>query len=163
MKKPKVDRCTGHCCRDFSLPLSPDELQTAYLRWYASQGGKTQITKEGRKPGPLYTDIHLIAPMVEYLGYTEKMPKVVNPPDDVLRGKPERGHRYRCKHLDQKTRNCTIYDIRPTMCQDYPGKHSCNYAGCTWKSRKQKRETRKEREVRRSNLLEVHKDEPTKA
>ena len=49
------------------------------------------------------------------------------------------GYRYRCKHWDPETGDCTIYDIRPQMCRDYPGAHGCNYAACTWHSRRQEK------------------------
>lgn len=119
---------------------------------------------------PIYTDIHLIAPMVVYLGPDAKMPKQVNPTDEALLGKPEiPGHRYRCKHFDAKAKGCTIYGIRPAMCRDYPGddwpkvavekRATCNYANCTWKARKVKRETAAQRCDRLKALQPVEKTE----
>jgi Fe-S-cluster containining protein len=32
-----------------------------------------------------------------------------------------------CKFLDPKTRGCTIYEGRPQVCRDYPGRKSCVY------------------------------------
>lgn len=109
---------------------------------------------------PIFTDIHLIAPMVVYLGPDASLPKQVNPTDEAVLGKPEiPGHRYRCKHFDPKAKVCTIYDIRPAMCRDYPGKDdaTCNYAGCTWKARKAKRETAVQRRDRLEALQPVEK------
>jgi Fe-S-cluster containining protein len=30
------------------------------------------------------------------------------------------GHVYTCRHFDDETRLCTIYERRPEMCRDYP-------------------------------------------
>ncbi|WP_437578165.1 YkgJ family cysteine cluster protein [Sorangium sp. So ce887] len=32
-----------------------------------------------------------------------------------------------CRFLDLTTRGCTIYDARPEVCRDYPGKPRCGY------------------------------------
>ncbi|MGH6948283.1 MAG: YkgJ family cysteine cluster protein [Kiloniellales bacterium] len=32
-----------------------------------------------------------------------------------------------CRFLDPETRNCTIYEARPTICRDYPGTRRCGY------------------------------------
>jgi len=37
---------------------------------------------------------------------------------------------YACKHLDRATRLCTVYEIRPQMCRDYPGDVPCKW--CTY-------------------------------
>lgn len=144
-------RCTGHCCEDFSLPFPPEELNAGYHRWVSREGAPMGMN--GHSLGPWYKDIWLIAPMVVYLGYKEGMPPRVNPSDEELKGEPElKYHRYKCKHFDPQTRDCTIYDIRPAMCRSYPGPSGCNYADCTWESRKVKKETPEETEARRKRL-----------
>lgn len=157
MTRKKTDRCTGHCCRDFSLRFSPEELMAAYRRWQSGGRGE-RLTMSGAPRGVELAEIHLIAPMVVHLGHTERTPRLVNPTDDELIGKPVRGHRYRCKHWDPKTGDCTIYEIRPLMCRDYPGRRECSYAACTWKSRKAKKETRVEQAKRKRALLAPKKD-----
>ena len=94
----------------------------------------------------LIQDIHLIAPMLVYLGYMPNPAKSVNLSDEELLGEPEpKAHFYRCKHFDPKARVCSIYEIRPVMCREYPYGSACNYDACTWIERKEKRETTKER------------------
>jgi Fe-S-cluster containining protein len=93
--------------------------------------------------------------MVVYLGFTDRKPKRVNPSDEKLLGKPEvKSHRYRCKHFDPKKKICTIYEIRPQMCRDYPGGKGCKcqYAACTWTKRKEKQQTKKELADRKRKL-----------
>jgi len=43
----EISRCTGHCCRDFTLPFSPMEL--SFMRKQISKG-RTRIIKEGGRP-----------------------------------------------------------------------------------------------------------------
>ena len=159
----KKDRCTGHCCQNFYLPFSPEDIDRAYRRWstqFGQIGATHHVTMNGAEYGPIVVDIHLIAPMVVHLGYDGIVPRRVNLTDEELLGKPEiPAHRYRCKHYDPKMKVCTIYEIRPQMCRDYPGKEgaTCNYAGCTWKARKAKRETKAQRRDRLKALQPVEK------
>lgn len=128
----KASRCTGHCCQNFYLPFSPDELDRSYRRW---KSGGEQIHMNDGKSGPIFKDIHLITPMVVHLGFTDKEPRQIVKSG----GPPVKAHRYRCKHFDAKAKVCTIYEIRPAMCRDYPGKAGCNFAACTWKSARRKK------------------------
>ena len=32
-----------------------------------------------------------------------------------------------CRFLDKETRGCTIYEARPKICREYPGKPRCGY------------------------------------
>lgn len=105
------DRCSGNCCTKFNLPYGPDTLWRMYDQWVES------------KTPPLVNDIHIIAPMVKYLGYVSGA--------DMIEGAGD-GHYYTCKHHDTKTGNCGIYERRPAMCRDYPYGRSCHYTACTW-------------------------------
>ena len=151
----KTDRCTGHCCRCFTIPFAPHELEAAYWRW---QKGGTPFESRGQQPMPDYTDIHLIAPMVTYIGAFEKPPKAakqINPADVQLLNAGKFGapvHFYSCKHFDPQKRICTIYSMRPMMCSAYPNGKPCNYAGCTWKKVKAKKETPVQIRARRKQV-----------
>lgn len=148
-----ANRCTGHCCRSFCLPLSPKELREAYERWRASLDGHPIYKNEEPKDKRIYNDIWLVAPMAKHIGIKQTFQQV-NPPDhELTEGKKLPGHWYRCKHFDDKTKKCSIYEIRPRMCRDYPYGESCNYAGCTWKKVKAKKETRAGRAARKKGLL----------
>jgi Fe-S-cluster containining protein len=141
-------RCLGHCCEAFTLPMPPDEIWAAYYRWLRMHTGRVSETRELRRSDHepdglvsarkgLITDIHLIAPMVVYLGYGPVPWKKVVPDDEeLLGGKRRKFHIYTCKHFDKKKRECTIYEFRPMMCRDYPYGKGCNYAACTWKHHK---------------------------
>lgn len=104
------DRCTGHCCKAFTLPYSPDELQEKFEEWV---GGKDN--------GP--RDIDVVWPMAIYLG-----PSHVNPATGLQH--PETFHVYTCEHFEGG--NCTIYEGRPNVCRRYPNGRKCYYKDCTW-------------------------------
>lgn len=163
MSKGKAGRCTGHCCTNFHLPLSPEELMNSYHQWISQGQGSNKASlrrevSQGAIDPILHGDIHLIAPMVEYLGKNAPRPRMVNTPQYVGRGE----YRYRCKHFNKKTRLCSIYEIRPWMCRYYPGPGGCNYAACTLKGQKQKK-WEKPKRVKTDGELEdlvKMKDEP---
>lgn len=67
---------------------------------------------------PIGADIHLIASMAR-----------LNSIETSADGRKD--YRYRCVHL-QEDGNCGIYEIRPTMCRDYPYDKGCTFDGCTW-------------------------------
>jgi Fe-S-cluster containining protein len=141
-------RCTGHCCADFTLPYSPEELKSRYLAWRRHGVAELQMSTTTETRGvSIPEDIHLIYPMLIPLGqFHNSKDAYVNPPDPGI----ERSysdhhppHHYTCKHFDPKSGNCGIYDIRPAMCRNYPYGSSCNYSGCTWKERKMKKEPKR--------------------
>jgi Fe-S-cluster containining protein len=45
----------------------------------------------------------------------------------VLRRKADPIFGRACKFLDPETRGCTIYDARPSVCREYPGRSRCAY------------------------------------
>ena len=110
------DRCRGDCCRSMYLPVSPERLRNSYNAWMAQE--KTDV--QGL---PILTDIHLLGTMLVHLGELEANPLTGHPSGS------SKAHYYRCKHLAENG-DCTIYDIRPKMCRDYPYGYPCQYPGC---------------------------------
>jgi Fe-S-cluster containining protein len=69
--------------------------------------------------------------LARHFGVTEKeaerrFTKVVDD-ERVLRRKKDALLGEVCRFLDPKTRGCTIYDGRPKICREYPGKSRCAY------------------------------------
>lgn len=95
-------RCTGHCCKNFFLPYTYQELKQAYEAWYKSE---LKWGSEGRE---LPQDIHLVYPMVI----------------------PRHNQKYDCKNLLENG-DCSIYDNRPKVCREYPYENKCKREGCT--------------------------------
>lgn len=108
------DRCTGHCCREFTLTHSQENLNRAYAAWMRRETSWKK--RGGRILRSIPADIHLIAPMVR-------------PLNKKLKGNPL----YTCVHI-QDNGDCGIYKMRPKMCRDYPYGKVCDHKkkGCTW-------------------------------
>lgn len=106
-----MSRCTGHCCRAFTLPFTP-------------QGLAALVAREAHLPK---SEARELAPMLVYLGTFE-------PQEAEARfGHCSSGehHYWTCRNHDRVTGNCTIYETRPRMCIDYPYGKPCNYIECT--------------------------------
>lgn len=115
-----MSRCTGHCCRRFTLPLSPKELAD---NLEAFKDGEVRDRNEHN----IVQDIETIAEMVVPLGMS------ADTPSGFKLDKPV--HWYGCKH-QAANGDCLIYERRPALCRDYPYGQPCTYAGCTWNEAK---------------------------
>jgi len=94
---------TSQCCRDFTLPHSPQHLLS--------------LLKAHRRGEKAPNDIERVYDMLIYLGQykTEEC---------------GHGHHYTCRHLDADTGVCGIYEERPEVCRLFPGDNECQYATC---------------------------------
>ncbi len=99
------DRCTGQCCRAFFLPYSPEALDAL----------------AARQPDEETLQVH---GMVVHLGLFD-----VNPAGGL---NPVPCHYYTCKHFDEPSGNCGIYETRPKMCRDFPYGKPCPFPDCGW-------------------------------
>ncbi len=115
------DRCTGDCCRAFTLSITYGELLRGYDSWRF--GGRTCIRHGGGQRG-IPTDVHLVAPMIRPLGEFTK-----NPVSGAVFDQPTQ--LYTCVHLTTNS-DCGIYDRRPDICRIYPNGRKCHFPGCTW-------------------------------
>jgi Fe-S-cluster containining protein len=139
VKKSKLqDCCTGHCCEDIGLSISPRILEVVYQNWIFEKlykngdhiGMNCQIPDwSSLKNSSLFSgiihDIHLIYPMLIFV-YKDDIH-----PDGGVQIKDTVVYHYRCKHFDKAKRICTIYDIRPRMCRSFPNNGFCGYENCT--------------------------------
>lgn len=119
---PVITRCTGHCCRVFTLPLSPAELADNAQR----ARELLEVPNIDDDIARIWRDNAQIAEMVVYLGAHRNYP---GSPDSKPYGEPL--HFYTCKNFDSDTGKCRAYDTRPKMCSDYPYEEHCRYEGCT--------------------------------
>jgi Fe-S-cluster containining protein len=93
-------RCTGHCCRGFSLEYPLAAVQEEYALWQRDPALATRLP-----------DIGTIGEMLIPLGVFRKQ------------------ELFTCRHLSPAG-NCTIYETRPRMCRDFPGPRPCPYRNC---------------------------------
>ncbi len=96
-------RCTGDCCRVFTLPYGPREL--------AERVGRIQ-------------DGEQIAAMVRHLASGTSPPTGSPTPHDGLEH-----HWYTCSNLGPDN-DCAAYTTRPAMCRDFPYNAPCPYPAC---------------------------------
>lgn len=132
-----VGRCTGHCCEDFTLPISPMQFS-----WWA------KLLKLGKKPfywrmyGRRYWPGEVSMNAGSLANYQpEEIAKVSDMvifkyASKTCKGNPNRKidhilYHYTCKHFDKKSGNCLNYEDRPDMCRMYPNAGTCKYKGCT--------------------------------
>ena len=103
-----MNRCTGHCCRRFPLPVAPDELD---------------LVRERCEDGVFVADM-----LVHIEPATEPEPRPGQGPQ-AARGEV---HYYTCRHFNTDTGNCQEYENRPAMCRNFPYGDTCSYKACTW-------------------------------
>lgn len=111
----EVPGCDGRCCAAFYFPSSPREILD-------------KIDEHGEYNG---NDGMMIANMLIPLTEAETVERVekwgLNPNIVKIDG----DHMFRCKHFDEETRQCTVYDARPDMCATYPygREEGCGHCG----------------------------------
>lgn len=128
-------KCTGGCCRDFTLPFTPEQLDEHYETWM-------KFKETGKHEGKtLYQDIPIIYSMLIFLRTDN-----YNLNGEYETKKPV--HHYTCRHHDSETGKCKIYLMRPHFCRTFPDGTknlesrvvsfevgTCQYAGCTFKQK----------------------------
>lgn len=140
MTSPEIeDRCTGHCCENFTVIHSPGSLKDAYLTWLDLSQSLPEERKYKDVPRDnryfLDHEMFLIYPMLVY-----KSSSMVHPDRPHIE-QPQPQYHYSCKHFDPVARVCTIYDIRPNICRLYgDSSDGCGYKECTSKKYRQLRE-----------------------
>lgn len=124
-------RCSGHCCRAFTLPVDPDGLRRGLELWIAREEDDRPRARELLEQGTrFWGDIELIATMAVAIGQFERNPLAPDlvPNEDA----PPLQWFYRCRHHDAASGDCTIYEDRPEMCRSYPYGDPCPFPGCTY-------------------------------
>lgn len=101
MAKKKYDclKCTAYCCTYTHIPVNKSDIKRLAKHFGISEAkAEKRFTKYGDKASPR-----------------------------VLRHQDDEHFVTACMFLDQKTRNCTIYEGRPKICRDFPTQTRCGY------------------------------------
>ncbi|MDQ7818704.1 MAG: YkgJ family cysteine cluster protein [Melioribacteraceae bacterium] len=134
----EISRCTGHCCKDFTLAYSPEELKKEFDETLSKNRKILKQIKDREKRydetiSYMKSDIYLVPQMVIHLASIE-----VNCNGELH---PLTLHHYTCTNHDPVTGNCKIYEARPRMCSNFPyydhPNGECPYKGCTMKYEKE--------------------------
>lgn len=111
-----VSSCDGRCCAVFPFPRTPREIAE-------------KIEENGHYNGP---DGWLIADMLIPLSSDEAKERCRRfriDPSFVNLCEEQDLKLYTCRHWDENTHECGIYETRPGMCAHYPYGKACWHCG----------------------------------
>jgi Fe-S-cluster containining protein len=107
--------CPGHCCAALCIPETIDDIRA-----------------DVHDP-----DAQMIADMLIPLTHRQAVARAKKfgaPPGTVTRyPSGPKSRWYTCRHWDEETRLCTVWENRPEMCRGYPYDHSCR-SGCSYRT-----------------------------
>jgi len=132
IKSKLKPRCSGHCCENVCIPISPEQLKASFLKRSAED--KARLSTSESWWNNAFIDIDLIYPMLRF----KREQRVHEDSGDLNKSLAEKAsgdgkyYVYSCVHYEKRTGNCGIYDIRPDMCKVH-GLNGCGYKGCTYK------------------------------
>lgn len=120
-KAKTANGCTGHCCAAFYLPWELSELRE-----------RVQNTPNAEIDYPEMTQIaDMVIPLTSEQA-KERLERYGSPHEENVdpENDPHQGQRFTCKHWDEETMLCGIYETRPNMCRGYPYGGECEH-GCS--------------------------------
>lgn len=123
-------RCSGQCCKAFTIHYSPEELAEAARfdrEVEAAMAAGEQPPMTDANGNNRAMDIQFIADMVIHLGHMTHNPVTQR----LACHDGEAHHFYTCRHL-LPNGDCGTYETRPRMCKEFPYGRECEYPGCTW-------------------------------
>ncbi len=92
-------KCTAYCCTYTHIPVTRTDLKRlAKFHGISVEKAEKKFTKKGDKENPR-----------------------------VIRHSDDEHFVTACMFLDQKTRNCTIYEGRMKICREFPTQKRCGY------------------------------------
>lgn len=120
--------CDGRCCAVFTFSSSIDDLRQS-VDGTLERGGKPIKIRDDEVLLDMFVPLtpEESAERRERFGivYTHAAEGVQRQHDGSA---PPEQH-YTCRHWDEDTRLCTIYEDRPNMCRDFPYGNVCTH-GC---------------------------------
>jgi Fe-S-cluster containining protein len=118
--------CTGKCCSVFNYTVTPDELRKR------SEGREGYWADQDRFLADMLVELtpeEAVERSVRF-GVQDPTPEI-----DLVKWATDYGPLYTCRHWDEETRLCTVYEDRPDMCRDYPYNRACQHdCDCSFRS-----------------------------
>jgi Fe-S-cluster containining protein len=99
--------CDGRCCSVFFFPRTPREIAEKIEQDGAFNGNDGRMVQDMLVP--LTTEE--ANARAERFGVPAKM--------------ISKDHMFTCRHWDEDTRLCTVYEHRPDLCRDFPYGKAC--------------------------------------
>jgi Fe-S-cluster containining protein len=92
-------RCPAYCCSYPRIPVKlADVKRLARHFGLTTEAAARKFTRRGEEEGEI-----------------------------ILRQQPDETYGSVCRFLDLETRRCTVYEVRPGICREYPGNRRCGY------------------------------------
>ena len=92
-------RCPGYCCTYPRICVTREDIKRLARHFDIPEAeAATQFTKDGHEKDEI-----------------------------VLRHRPDEHFVTACRFLHPEKRRCTIYQVRPTACREFPGTKRCGY------------------------------------
>lgn len=92
-------KCTAYCCSYPRIEVKASDIKRLAKHFEISPAeAKKRFTKKGEEKN-----------------------------EQILRHQEDEHYGSVCRFLDTETRNCTIHQVRPKICRDYPGTKRCGY------------------------------------
>jgi Fe-S-cluster containining protein len=137
-------RCSGHCCRSFSIAKSPEQFRRDFEMKPDDPARPRDIDKLHNML--IYLGQFHTNPLLRIKGesWAQKALQIARndePNNTKLQMEieskygllgPHRGqHWYACRHV-QLNGDCGIYEDRPELCRLYPNGQECSFEDCTF-------------------------------
>lgn len=106
MGKVKYDclKCPGYCCSYPNIPAKPKDIRRLAEHFGVTpEEAQKRFTKKGYKEDG-----------------QKKAPR-------VLRHQKDEHFGTICRFFDTEKRRCTVYEARPKICREFPGRKRCGY------------------------------------
>jgi uncharacterized protein len=93
------DHCPAYCCSYEQILVEPSDMRRLGRRFgLTAEEASRKFTKPGYDDGTR-----------------------------ILKHRRDRIYGTACMFLDRRTRRCTVYEHRPEVCRDFPGRRRCHY------------------------------------
>jgi Fe-S-cluster containining protein len=110
----KTNACTGSCCAVFTYSVGIPELQR-------------RADMHGDESAAFLVDMLIELSPDEAMARMDQF-GVTGPREDFdLRSFVDSSRVYKCRHWDEETRLCKVYEDRPLMCREYPYARTCDH------------------------------------
>lgn len=97
-------KCPGYCCSYPNVPVTSADIDRIAAHFdMAKKDARKQFTRKGAANKD-----------------DGKRPRVLRHQDDDIFGTI-------CTLFDPEQRGCSVYEARPQICRDYPGRKRCGY------------------------------------
>jgi Fe-S-cluster containining protein len=123
---PASNGCSGTCCAAFRLDYTLTEMRRAPV----DSAGGVPLGDKWIDPSERDQLVDMLVPLTPKEARERNQKFGGNENDKTHWPWSDRGHQFTCRHWDEDTRLCGIYEDRPMMCREFPYGKPCSF-GCS--------------------------------